>query len=66
MFGRGSRIRHSVAEPDEAFSALRDVARQDGIALTAVAQAMVAQAMVDGSRELVAVRRSATSAATGD
>jgi len=50
-----------VAEPDEAFCALRDVARQDGIALTAVAQAMV-----DGSRELVAVRRSAMSAATGD
>ena len=61
MFGSGSRIRHSVAEPDEDFSASIEVARQDGIALTAVAQAMV-----DGSRELVAVRRSATSAATGD
>ena len=37
-------------EMDEAFLALRDMARQSGIALTAVARAMV-----DGSRELVGV-----------
>ena len=48
---KGMLAESAGLDMDEAFSALRDLARQEGIALTAVARSMV-----DGSRELVPSR----------